>query len=235
MDSDRQMSSAGLRQAHDSRADNPAEGHTRESVELRLLLGLHRWLKTTAERELATTAQRLRSLRNDINRGQAELRLFADALRTRSHDLARTLSRVQQSYTAAEKACARLRSLEQEHEELTSQLATARRGVQRLRASVGATPPSQLSAFGALNAATQSLASDLAQASADHSKLRARGQDLAREGDALGEQVRALQACFSSLGRAVAALCDHVDAALEARTAHSGQPTSPADHRAEPS
>ena len=192
-----------------------AVAQAQDAISLRLLLELRRRLKATAERELAVGADRLRTFRSDLHRGETELRLFSAALKARSQDLAKSLTRVQHSQARASQTCSRLSSLEHEHEDLCMQLDAAEREAAGLRQSVRATRPTRNGTLDSLVLATEGLVNDLAHAARDQGQLRARGQDVVQEGDALAARARALQLCFSSLGKAVAALCDHIEGVLD--------------------
>ncbi len=187
----------------------------RDAVSLRLLLELRRRLKATAERELAVGGERLRTLRNDLQRGETELRLFGAALKSRSQALAKSLARVQHSQALAAQTCSRLSSLEREHEDLCGQFEVARREASALRQSVRSARPARNGTLDSLVQATDGLVNELRCGARDQSHLRARGQDVMQEGQALATRARSLQLCFSSLGKAVAALCDDIDGVLD--------------------
>ncbi|MCJ7751510.1 MAG: hypothetical protein MUQ65_10520, partial [Armatimonadetes bacterium] len=78
-----------------------AVSRAREAINLRLLLELRRRLKAAAERELAIGADRMRRLRTDLRRGEAELRLFGKSLHARGQQLGRVLARVQSTQARA--------------------------------------------------------------------------------------------------------------------------------------
>ena len=192
-----------------------AAAQTRNAINLRLLLELRRRVKATAQRELAAGADRLRMLRNDLHRSETELWLFSAALKTRSQELAKSITRLQNSQARASQTCSRLSSLEREQEDLCLQLDSAAREAAGLRESVRATHPTRNCTLDSLVLATEGLVNELAQAARDQAELRARGQDVVQEGEALASRARALQLCFSSLGKAVAALCDDIDGVLD--------------------
>ena len=128
---------------------------TREAINLRVLLELRRRLKSTAERELAVGADRMRGLRGLLRRAESELRLCARAVETRAQQLAQTATRVEKAQAQAAHTCARLSSLEHEHADLAQQLSAAQSDTAGIKLSmssavgesgfareVGAAPPS---------------------------------------------------------------------------------------------
>jgi hypothetical protein len=114
--------------------------HTREAINLRVLLELRRRLKSTAEKELAVGADRMRALRGLLRRAESELRLCARALETRAQQLAQTASRVEKAQAQAAHTCARLSSLEHEHADLAHQLAAAQSDTVGIQLSMSSAP-----------------------------------------------------------------------------------------------
>jgi len=192
-----------------------AVSQAREAINLRLLLELRRRLKAAAERELAVGADRMRRLRTDLRRGEAELRLFGKSLHVRGQQLGRILARVQSTQARAGQTCDRLCSLEQEHEDLSQQLGVAGQEAASLQRSVRSAPQVRNGTLDSLVLATEALANDLAYAVRDQGALRARGRDLIGEGEALAARAGALHACFSSLVRIIGALCDEMEATVD--------------------
>lgn len=222
---------------------------TREAINLRVLLELRRRLKSTAEKELAVGADRMRALRGLLRRAESELRLCARAVETRARQLAQTASRVEKAQAQAAHTCARLSSLEHEHADLAQQLSAAQSdtaGIQLSMSSavgesgfareVGAERPShpgQVDAArrsfareaspaqarsGTLDSfvlATAALMSDLSHAISDQASLRARGRDLIERGESCAAQARTLQVCFQTAHRALTAMSDEIQAALD--------------------
>lgn len=192
-----------------------AVSQAREAINLRLLLELRRRLKAAAERELAIGADRMRRLRNDLRRGESELRLFGKSLHARGQQLGRTLARVQSTQARAAQTCDRLCSLEQEHQDLSQQLGAAEREATSLQRSVRSTRQVRNGTLDSLVLATEALTNDLAYAVRDQRALRARGRDLIQEGEALAARAGALHTCFSSLAHTIGSLCDEMDSALD--------------------
>lgn len=137
---------------------------TREAINLRVLLELRRRLKSTAERELAVGADRMRGLRALLRRAESELRLCARAVETRAQQLAQTATRVEKAQAQAAHTCARLSSLEHEHADLAQQLSAAQSDTAGIKLSmssavgesgfarqVGAAPPSHTEQVGAVH------------------------------------------------------------------------------------
>jgi len=197
-----------------------AVSQAREAVNLRLLLELRRRLKAATERELAIGADRMRHLRSDLRRGEAELRLFGNSLRSRGRELGRVLARVQSTEARAAQTCERLRALDREHEDLSQQLGAAEQEAASLRRSAQSARQVRSGTLDSLVLATEALTNDLDYAVRDQGALRARGRDLIEEGTALAARAGALHTCFSSLARTVAELCDRLDVTLD------GLPTS---------
>lgn len=192
-----------------------AVSHAREAVNLRLLLELRRRLKAAAERELAMGADRMRRLRSDLRRGEAELRLFGNSLRSRGQELGRMLARVQSTEARAAQTCERLCALEREHEDLAQQLGAAEQEAASLRRSVQSARQVRHGTLDSLVLATEALTNDLDYAVRDQGRLRARGRDLMEEGKALAARAGALHTCFSSLARTVGELTDRLDGTLD--------------------
>ncbi len=206
---------SGVSLERDSDRAMTAVAQAREAINLRLLLELRRRLKMAAERELAVGLDRMRSLRGELLRGEAELRLFGRALQTRSNQLLRMAARIEGTQTRAKQTCARLDSLEREHEDLAQQLVYAEQEAASLQRSVQATQQVRNGTLDSLVLAAQILANDLAQAKRDQARLRERGADLLSDGQALAERAGALRKCFLSLGNAVAMLCDEISVAVD--------------------
>ncbi len=206
---------SGISLERDSGRAMTAVAQAREAINLRLLLELRRRLKMAAGRELAIGSDRMRSLRGELLRGEAELRLFGRALQTRSSQLLRMAARIEGTQARAAQTCARLASLEREHEDLAQQLAYAEQEAAGLQRSVQSTQQVRNGTLDSLVLAAQTLANDLAHATRDQTALRARGADLLAEGQAMADRAGALRKCFLSLGTAVAMLCDEISIAVD--------------------
>jgi len=204
-----------------------AVAQAREAINLRLLLELRRRLKMAAERELAIGVDRMRTLRGEVMRGEGELRLFGRALQARSNHLLRMAARIEGTQARASQTCARLASLEREHDDLADQLQRAEHEAGGLQRSVQSGRHLRNGTLDSLVLAAQALSNDLAHAVRDQSALRARGRDLLREGQTLADRAGAMRACFLSLGNAVATLCDEISVALDGLPAKKAQVMEP--------
>jgi len=192
-----------------------AVSQAREAINLRLLLELRRRLKGAAERELALGANRMRGLRDELRRAEAELRLTARALSTRSNHLAATTERIQKAQSRAVQAGARLSSLEQEHQDLAQQLANAHQAAEALQDSVRVSHPHRSGTLDSLLLASRGLINDLEQAARDEASLRQRGYDLIDETRGFAARCRALHTCFTTAGNAMSAISSDLEAGLD--------------------
>jgi chromosome segregation ATPase len=192
-----------------------AVSQTREAISLRMLLELRRCLKGAAERELAVDANRMRGLREELRRAEAELRLTARALSTRSNHLAAAAARIQKAQSRAAQAGARLSSLEQEHQDLAQQLADAHQAAEALQDSVRVSHPHRNGTLDSLLLASRGLINDLEHAARDEASLRQRGHDLIDETQGFAARCGELHTCFTAAGNAMSAICSDLEAGLD--------------------
>jgi len=218
----------------------PHEGQTvtavsqaRDAINLRLLLELRRRLKAAAERELAVAADRMRSLRTELRRAEAELRLNVRSLHTRARQLAATASRMQNAQARASGARTRLCALEQEHQDLAQQLAEAHQDADKLQHSVRACQPHRNGTLDSLVLATRALINDLEQATRDEAGLRQRGRDLIDESEVFTARCEALHKCFTAAEKATSSICGEIDAALNGLPERARPRASQAPHTAQ--
>lgn len=188
---------------------------TRDAINLRLLLELRRRLKSAAEKELAIGADRMRAVRTELHRTESELRLCACALQTRAGELSRAIKRLQRAQSRAEQTCARLSSLEKEHDDLSQQLGDAQREAARLRQSMQSGVPARSGTLDSFVIATAALMSDLSHAINDESALKERGRSLIEQADACAGRARFLKSCLESANRAMTSVREEVCAALD--------------------
>ncbi len=171
--------------------------HTRDAINLRLLLELRRRLKSAAEKELAIGADRMRAVRTELHRTESELRLCACALETRAGELSR------------------LSSLEKEHDDLSQQLGDAQRETARLRQAMQSGVPARSGTLDSFVIATAALMSDLSHAIKDESALKERGRSLIDQADTCAARARFLKRCLESANRAITSVRKEVCAALD--------------------
>lgn len=186
----------------------------RQAINLRVLLELRRRLKSAAEKELAVGADRARSLRNELRRAEAELRLCARLLQVRAEQLGRATSRAETAHDRATHTCARLTSLDRENDDLAHQLAEAQDVATQLQVSV---QPERHARHGTLDSfvlATNALVNELARAVQDQSAIRTRMRDLIEENHMLAVRAEALHSCYQTTQRAMGDLCEAIAEAL---------------------
>ncbi len=189
--------------------------HTRDAINLRLLLELRRRLKSAAEKELAIGADRMRAVRTELHRTESELRLCACALETRAGELSTAMKRVRRTQSRAEQTCARLSSLEKEHDDLSQQLGDAQRETARLRQAMQSGVPARSGTLDSFVIATAALMSDLSHAIKDESALKERGRNLIEQADTCAARARFLKRCLESANRAITSVRKEVCAALD--------------------
>jgi len=190
-------------------------GGASEAINLRVLLELRRRLKSVAEKELATGADRFRALRGELRRSEAELRLCARVLQTHAAQLSQTVSRTETARVRATQTCARLTSVERENEDLGQQLARAQGAAGSLQLSVRADEHTRHGTLDSLVLATGALVNELALAMRDQSSISARSRDLIEESEVLAARARTLQSCFQTVHMAMLDLCEGISDALQ--------------------
>jgi DNA repair exonuclease SbcCD ATPase subunit len=195
---------------------------TRDQINLRLLLELRRRLKLTAERELAVGAERVRGLRNEVRRAEAELRLCLRRLNTRARELAQAAVQVGGAQERASETCTRLSSLVQENDDLDQQLKEAQQDAAQVQLSVHGGDHNCSSTLDSFVLATGALMRQLTHASRDQSQLRSRAHDLAEESHALATRADSLQACFRMAQHVMTEICEKVTHGLNGSSVTPG-------------
>jgi len=186
----------------------------REAVNLRVLLELRRRLKSVAEKELSTGADRFRTLRGELRRSEAELRLCARILQTHAGQLAQAVSRTEAAQTRATQTCARLASLERENQDLGEQLAQAQTAAGSLQLSMRADDQARHSSLDSFVVATSALVNELALVLRDQSSISARTRDLIEESEMLAARARSLESCYQTVHMAMLDLSAGIAEAL---------------------
>jgi chromosome segregation ATPase len=189
--------------------------HARDAVNLRVLLELRRRLKSVAEKELATGADRFRNLRNEVRRSEAELRLCVRILQTHAGQLSQAVSRTAAAHTRANQTCARLTSLERENEDLGQQLTQAQTAAGSLQLSLRADDRARHGTLDSFVIAAGALMNELALALRDQSSISARTRDLIEESEVLAARARSLQSCYQTVHMAMLDLCEGIADALQ--------------------
>ena len=206
-----------------SRADGGTGVGVGEAINLRVLLELRRRLKSVAEKELATGADRFRALRGELRRSEAELRLCARILQSHAIQLSQTVSRTESARGRATQTCARLTSLERENEDLGQQLAQAQVTAGSLQLSMRGDERTRHGTLDSFLLATGALVNQLALAVRDQSSISTRTRDLIEESEVLAARARSLQSCYQTVHMAMLDLCEGITDALQRGTVISDE------------
>jgi chromosome segregation ATPase len=209
----RSLAGAGSHRGVAANADS--KGGASEPINLRVLLELRRRLKSVAEKELATGTDRFRTLRGELRRSEAELRLCARVLQSHAAQLSQTISRTEAARVRATQTCARLTSVERENEDLGQQLARAQAAAGSLQLSVRADDHARHGTLDSFVLAAGALMNELALAVRDQSSTSARTHDLIEESEVLAARARMLQSCFQTVHMAMLDLCEAITDALQ--------------------
>jgi chromosome segregation ATPase len=186
-----------------------------EAINLRVLLELRRRLKSVAEKELATGADRFRMLRGELRRSEAELRLCARVLQSHAIQLSHTVSRTESAQARATQTCTRLTALERENEDVGQQLAQAQAAAGSLQLSMRAGEQARHGTLDSFVLATGALVNELALALRDQSSISTRTRDLIEESEVLAARARSLQSCYQTVHVAMLDLCEEISDALQ--------------------
>lgn len=198
-----------------SRRDAGAGSGVGEAINLRVLLELRRRLKSVAEKELATGADRFRMLRGELRRSEAELRLCARILQSHAAQLSQTVSRTESARVRATQTCARLTSLERENEDLGQQLVRAQSAAGSLQLATRADEGTRHGTLDSFILAAGALVNELALAVRDQSSISTRTRDLIEESEVLAARARSLQSCYHSVHMAMLDVCEGISEALQ--------------------
>ena len=214
MEKERGGPGAAYTSVADQTAAAAAASQARQAINLRVLLELRRRLKSAAEKELAVGADRSRGFREELRRGEAELRLCARLLQVRASQLAQVGLRAESARMRASQTCARLTSLERENEDLTQQLGEAQQVAEQLRVTLEAERSARHGTLDSFVVATTALINELALAMRDQSSIQARMRDLIDESQALSERAGLLHAWYQVVHRSLTELCTGIADAL---------------------
>jgi chromosome segregation ATPase len=192
---------------------------TEEAPDLRVLLELRKRLKSAAEKELTVGTERVRWLRGEVRRAEAELRLCAGILGSRQDFLSRAVTRVESAQSAAGRTCGRLSSLEQESGDLAKQLDELYQSIAHLGRSVG--EGGRAAEHGAVQTfaiASSALKRSLLHAAQDQEAIQARTRDLEEETAHLNRRSAVLHNCLRLTFRSLAALSEEIVRSLDGET-----------------
>jgi len=218
-----QIGQAG--QAADRGRGSGALGQSAEGTDLRILLELRRRLKSAAEKELCVGTERVRWLRGELRRTEAELRLCAGMLRARTSLLSQARGRVDSTRVAAERTCSRLSSLERENDDLAQQLSSLQQTTMKLQQSVGSGGKGHYGTLDSFSVAASALNKQLQRAGEDQAVIRTRTRDLVEETAAVTQRASRVHACLQLTLSAIATLCEEITRSLEVETSAGGAPT----------
>ena len=169
---------------------------TEEMSDLRLALSARQQLRAAMAKELCLGAEQVRWLREEAERAEGDLRVWARALGARADELAQTAERMEAIRASAERACGQLAALARENDGLTHELASLGDMTARLERSVGGEEGAGEIALDTFAGAAGTLARELTRASEGQAVMGDRVHGLMEEAAAVRERARSLQRCL---------------------------------------
>ena len=166
-----------------------------EMGELRLALGARRQLRAAMAKELCVGGERVRWLREEVERAEGDLRLWMRVLAGRADELAQTAQRMETIWASAERARNQLSAFARESDGLTHELASLEDLTARLERSVGRAEEAGEITLDRFAGASCTLARELARAREDQGAMGERVRALVEEASRVRERARDLQRC----------------------------------------